>query len=223
MRLDDQIITDLCLKAFFSRKESLCRRYLYIFMERYGNQFSGRLVELGGHKTDGHARFFPNAVSYLYSNVGIGPDEYVDVTSMPYDDRSQDGFVCVSVLEHVYDIQGAFREINRTLKPGGQLMLFVPFVFAVHGDVDYWRMARTSYDRLLQDYEVEAFAHLGGLISTMLNALQRPKGNYKRRYLVYKLIGLLILLTCKRLDTLDSFPMGYCVYARKKTNLERQD
>jgi SAM-dependent methyltransferase len=50
-----------------------------------------------------------------------------DVTALTFRDRSMDGVVCLDVLEHVPDYRAALCEFARVLKPGGTLVLTVPF------------------------------------------------------------------------------------------------
>lgn len=50
-----------------------------------------------------------------------------DVTALTFRDRSMDGVVCLDVLEHVPDYRAALREYARVLRPGGTLVITVPF------------------------------------------------------------------------------------------------
>lgn len=50
-----------------------------------------------------------------------------DVTALRWRDASQDGVISLDVLEHVPDHVAALREFARVLKPGGVLVLTVPF------------------------------------------------------------------------------------------------
>ncbi len=50
-----------------------------------------------------------------------------DVTALSYRDAVMDAVVCQDVLEHVPDYRAALRELVRVLKPGGRLVLTVPF------------------------------------------------------------------------------------------------
>lgn len=45
---------------------------------------------------------------------------------LPFRDYSFDTVVAISVLEHLVDLEAAFREITRVCKPGGQVLLGIP-------------------------------------------------------------------------------------------------
>jgi len=50
----------------------------------------------------------------------------------PFDSESFDSLVCSQVLEHVFTPREFVGELNRVLKPGGALLLTVPFVWDEH-------------------------------------------------------------------------------------------
>jgi|WetSurMetagenome_2_1015567.scaffolds.fasta_scaffold01171_11 ubiquinone/menaquinone biosynthesis C-methylase UbiE len=47
----------------------------------------------------------------------------IDVDGLPFEDSFFDSTTCIAVLQHVFDVYGAFKEIRRVLKPGGTLVL----------------------------------------------------------------------------------------------------
>ena len=52
-----------------------------------------------------------------------------DALQLPFADESFDKVVCSEVLEHIPDYQGAIKEIERVLKPGGVAAISVPRYF----------------------------------------------------------------------------------------------
>ena len=65
-----------------------------------------------------------------HSNEQI--DIYYDGKNFPFSDEKFDNVLCNQVLEHVFEPAQLLSEINRVLKPGGHLLLTVPFVWDEH-------------------------------------------------------------------------------------------
>jgi len=59
-------------------------------------------------------------------------DVYYDGGVLPFSDASFDGVLCSEVLEHVFTPDKFLGEIRRVLRPGGRLLLTVPFVWDEH-------------------------------------------------------------------------------------------
>ena len=60
------------------------------------------------------------------------PDFFFDGKDLPVADASVDAILCSQVLEHVFEPTDFLRELNRVLRPGGSLLLTVPFVWDEH-------------------------------------------------------------------------------------------
>lgn len=68
------------------------------------------------------------------------PHVLADAHALPVRSGSVDMVLMSEVLEHLEAPQHALEEAVRALKPGGTLIVTVPFVYRVHEDpADYWR------------------------------------------------------------------------------------
>jgi SAM-dependent methyltransferase len=122
---------------------------------------AGAVLSVGsGDDRDGegaHYRDYFKACSrYITSDVVSNPEcELVlDVRAMPeIVDASFDCIFCSGVLEHVDDYQSALAERTRILKPGGTLLLGLPFRQAIHmAPIDYWRFTAFAVRHLLEKH-----------------------------------------------------------------------
>lgn len=67
-------------------------------------------------------------VDYVCADLLRGDvDLQLDITEMRLPDASFDGVICSHVLEHVDDDVAALREMGRVVRPGGWLLLNVPY------------------------------------------------------------------------------------------------
>jgi len=101
--------------------------------------------------------------------VDVAPAPGLDVLSMaaplPFQSATFDTVLCTSVLEHVHDAEAAVSEIERILKPGGRLIVTVPFLYPTHeAPYDFWRTTHWGLRSLLTRHglEVDTIAAQGG-------------------------------------------------------------
>lgn len=77
------------------------------------------------------------------NNSGIIADNYFDVV------------ICTEVLEHVTDPFAAVLELQRILKPGGQVFVTTPFNFRIHGPLpDNWRFTIHGLKQLFSAWQI---------------------------------------------------------------------
>jgi SAM-dependent methyltransferase len=112
--------------------------------------------------------WMPRAERYVGIDVADGPG--VDVVIVPgqtwaVDSAAFDVLLCTQVLEHVADLEHTLSELRRVVRPGGRLVVAVPFAYNEHGTPhDYWRVSRHGVRLLLErDAEVERVIRQGGV------------------------------------------------------------
>lgn len=74
-------------------------------------------------------------VQEIHSAIAISRgivDVFYNGGRLTYFDQSYDSIVCNQVLEHVFEPNEFLGDINRVLKPGGRLLVSVPFVWDEH-------------------------------------------------------------------------------------------
>jgi SAM-dependent methyltransferase len=127
---------------YFSRKELRCE------IGRFAPKLQGRVLDVGCG-TKPYRELFSSTSDYVGLEVDTPEnrvvkraDYFYDGNIFPFDDASYDGVICNQVLEHVFNPDQFLHEISRVLKPGGDLLLTVPFVWDEHEQP--WDYARYS-------------------------------------------------------------------------------
>jgi ubiquinone/menaquinone biosynthesis C-methylase UbiE len=78
-----------------------------------------------------------------------------DINKLLVPDNTFDLIICTEVLEHVSNPFAAVAEINRMLKPGGQVYVTTPFNFRIHGPLpDNWRFTIHGLKQLFSHMEI---------------------------------------------------------------------
>jgi SAM-dependent methyltransferase len=123
--------------------------------ERFSHMaLTGRVLDYGGgNRAKYKAKMQEWAAepgSLVYHSVNI--DKTIDPTyilqpgeplSIP--DQSYDTVVSLNTLEHVYDLGFALEAMANALRPGGRLILCVPFLFRVHGHPDDYHRGTANF------------------------------------------------------------------------------
>lgn len=115
---------------YFSRKE------LYTAIQNNSKYISGKVLDFGCG-TKPYQKLF-NADQYIGVEIDI-PGEYKDKRiiyydgkHIPFEDKAFDSLISSEVFEHVVNIDEIVKELNRVLKPGGNALITVPFVYPRH-------------------------------------------------------------------------------------------
>lgn len=192
---------------------------------------SGRVLDLGGDKNSEYLRFFKGTFETTTVNFSENarPDIVHDLEKpLPIPDLSYDHVVLFNVLEHIFEYRALLREAVRVLKPGGSIIVVVPFLFPVHPSPEDYR--RFSGSALRKELE------LLGLHGVSVRVL--GGGVFTARYLLLdrllpRPLRLLNFYTCRYvaggLDVLarelsrvlgknydpETYALGFCATAKK--------
>jgi SAM-dependent methyltransferase len=113
----------------------------------------GEIIELGG-VDDYYKKFARPGQGYIVTNID-GGERRLDMTQINLPDNSVDAFLSVFALEHIYDFQRVVDECFRCLKPGGRLLLSVPFLCYLHAAPDdYFRFTDSALNKMLNRFLV---------------------------------------------------------------------
>lgn len=136
----------------------LARKELRREIGNLAPQIVGKVLDVGCG-TKPYRDLFPSASDYVGLEIDTSTnratkhaDFYYDgLTTFPFDDASYEGVICNQVLEHVFNPDQFLQEIARVLKPGGNLLLTVPFVWDEHEQPwDYARYSSFGLRNLLE-------------------------------------------------------------------------
>lgn len=192
----------------------------------------GKVLDFGGDSRSTYRRFFKGSAEFTL--VNFSPESAPDIVHdlehpLPMASATFDGVLLVNVLEHIYHYQQLLTESARVLKPGGQIVVVVPFLFPVHPSPhDYWRftgeaLAKILADAGFRDIKVEPLG--GGVFSARYLSIDRlmPRiirftGYYTCRYIALAL-DVIFTATARALGKKyhpADYALGYCVTARKQ-------
>jgi SAM-dependent methyltransferase len=125
------------------------------------------------------------AAGYRPDDLGIDScDLDLDIQAIDLPDGSQDCVLCLEVLEHVRDPFRAATELIRILRPGGRLLLTVPFLTGYHGKgespdhagyPDFWRFTHQGLQAMFDELDQLSVYAVCGPIETRLRLLRADR------------------------------------------------
>lgn len=96
-----------------------------------------------------------------------------DLEALPFQDASVDRLLSIAVLEHVKEPERHVAEFRRVLKPGGAMLVFVPFLQPFHASPhDYQRYTEPGMRHLFRDFDQQVIKVGGGPTSALIWTLQ---------------------------------------------------
>lgn len=95
---------------------------------------------------------------------------------LPFAAESFDTVLCTEVLEHVPDPKLVLDELVRVVRPGGRVILTVPFLYQIHEEpYDYWRFTVFGLRNLLRSrgLEVKYIGLRGGPMEVIADSMSK--------------------------------------------------
>lgn len=133
----------------------------------------GKLLDLGCGKVPlfGAYRNLVDEVTCVDWENSLHKNEHLDIVAdlnepLPLDSSNFDTVILSDVLEHIREPQQLMGEIFRVLKPGGKLIMNVPYFYWLHEEpYDYYRYTKHALKYLAEKagMEVLEIESLGGL------------------------------------------------------------
>ncbi len=203
--------------------------YIDLYVATIQQYARGKLLDLGA----GMVPFYGMYKDKISENVCIDwanslhANPHLDLVAdlnqpFPLPDDTFDSILCSDVLEHIADPFAFMRETARVLKPGGDLMLMVPFFYWLHETPhDYYRYTEFALRKMCADNQLEVLElkAYGGYPDVLLDLLSKGLG--RKKWLAGLFFRLAKALASTRMyrklraKTADRFPLGYCLVARK--------
>lgn len=192
----------------------------------------GLVLDLGGEWQQRRGTFRPPQradLRWLCVNLdlAVAPDVAADIAHVPLANGCADAVICTEALEHVPFPEAVLAEAQRLLRPDGQLILSMPFLFPVHADPhDYQRYTKFKLEQLLREAGFTAVEILPqGLYFTVLTDMIRS-GLARLRPTLLRWVAAAIFLPLaywlrwwESRNTsspfITSYPEGYFVIARE--------
>ena len=149
---------------------------------------------------------------------------------LPFKADTVDLIVSIAVLEHMHNPGVAVAEMLRCLKPGGEILVYVPFTQPIHAAPhDYQRWTAAGLRELFSDFSVVEVGVGAGPMSGFLWVFQEwisiliSFGNSVVKDLSF-MVAMLLTFPLKYLDHLferypaaDKIASGFYVFAKKPT------
>ena len=136
--------------SIFINPNYFSRKGLLKYIRKEAPHLSGRLLDFGSGRKPWRSLFQVDE----YIGVDIAEsghdhhdsqiDFFYDGHVIPFEDSSFDSVFASDVFEHLFNFDEILNELNRVLKPGGQMLVTIPFAWNEH-EVPYDFARYTSF------------------------------------------------------------------------------
>jgi len=150
------------------------------FITAHRALLTGKVLDVGcGQMPFRH--LLPEGAQYTGLDIpaadSFGMDKHPDVvefdgTAIPFPDAHFDAVMCTEVLEHAEAPEALVAEMHRVLKPGGSLVLTVPFAARVHHiPYDFHRFTRYRLAQMFAAFGAVTIEERGNDLAVIANKI----------------------------------------------------
>lgn len=147
--------------------------------------------------------------------------------SLPLEGEEFDTIVLTDVLEHIANPDSLWREMTRLLKPGGKVIVGVPFLYWIHEHPhDYYRYTEFRLRKFCEENNLSLLSleAYGGALEVLVDITSKLiglSGLPLSRFFLWVYLFWMGLVSRSwlgrkiRKKTEPLFPLGYCLVAEK--------
>ncbi|AHM60586.1 family 2 glycosyl transferase [Flammeovirgaceae bacterium 311] len=142
----------------YERGGPIDRYYIESFFQQESASIKGRVLDIGDNEYTmryGGAKVTQSDILHIDSSnpraTFVG-----DLSNAPHiPDNLFDCIILAQTLHLIYDFKGAIRTCHRLLKPGGTLLLTVPYITSIDegawNSIWYWAFTRQAMQKLMEE------------------------------------------------------------------------
>jgi ubiquinone/menaquinone biosynthesis C-methylase UbiE len=197
-------------------------------LEESKGYMKGITLDVGGGRKRG--KFIaPDEATWIVldSSRERRPQLLADAQNMPVRPEAIDCVKCTELLEHVKHPEEVLDEISRVLKPGGTLILSIPFNSHIHDDpYDFQRFTDQKLTGLLEDnFHILSLKKQGLYFTVLADMIKQGIAHSKRVWhlcLRRLLPALELMVKLEKLNSVQnskfmgSFTTGFFIVAVRK-------
>lgn len=153
------------------------RKNLYRGILKNAHLLEGKMMDFGCG-TKPYKPLFTNAKEYIgvdfngegHSHKNEQIDVMYDGKTIPFADNTFDSILSTEVFEHIFNLEDILKELNRVLKPGGKILITVPFMWPEHEmPNDFGRYTSIGFQSLLErnNFKVVSMEKTTGLVESL--------------------------------------------------------
>ena len=174
-----------------------CRRtYIDKFLFNTIPFMKGKVLDIGGKKIGKRGDFIPPEIvelwDYVNTEESTKPDYCCDALNIPMAKEYYDTVLMCELLEHVENPFDVLKEATRVLKPGGILIITIPFLIAYHPDPkDFQRYSHEKLNLILKnlDFDQINIIQQGSILSVILDLFYTVLCRSKKRGSILNNLG----------------------------------